>query len=81
MLFTRNDHPHKNNKTLEVCLYKLKIKQKFYELSFKRLAKNRAKDLNDIGIALELIPVICEGEEFSYSKFYAVRQNIIMDFD
>lgn len=54
MLFTRQDQPHENNKTLE------------------KLAKNKAKDLYDIGILLEVVPVVVEGERFDYSKFYAV---------
>lgn len=38
--------------------------------SFEKLAKNKAKDLNDIGIVLELIPLTLDGEQFDYSKFY-----------
>jgi len=37
---------------------------------FEKLAKNKAKDLNDIGIALEIIPLVIKGEEFDYSQFY-----------
>jgi hypothetical protein len=36
------------------------------------MAKNKAKDLNDIGIGLELIPLVLEGDSFDYSKFYGV---------
>lgn len=39
--------------------------------SFEKLAKNKAKDLNDIGISLELIPLVLDSnEQFDYSKFY-----------
>ena len=37
------------------------------------MAKNKAKDLNDIGISLELIPLVLKGESFDYSKFYGVQ--------
>ena len=52
MLFTRRDHPHEKNKTLE------------------KLAKNKAKDLFEIGIALEVVPVVLKDEKFDYNKFY-----------
>lgn len=55
MLFTRTDHPHENDKTLQ------------------KLAKNKSKDLYDVGINLEVVPVIFEGDKFDYSKFYAVN--------
>ena len=42
--------------------------------SFKRLAKNRAKDLFDVNIGLDLVPVLKEGERFDYTKFYGVSQ-------
>jgi hypothetical protein len=37
------------------------------------LAKNRAKDLADISINLQVIPILNENEKFDYLKFYAVR--------
>lgn len=36
----------------------------------EQLAKNKAKDLNDIGIMLELVPLIAKGQQFDYTKFY-----------
>jgi hypothetical protein len=36
------------------------------------LALNKAKDLNDIGIALEIVPVVLAEEKFDYTKFYGV---------
>jgi hypothetical protein len=41
-------------------------------MNYKKLAKNKAKDLNDIGIALEIVPLILKGEQFDYTKFYGV---------
>jgi len=35
----------------------------------KRLAKNKAKDLNDNNIKLEIIPLV--KDKFDYSEFYA----------
>ncbi len=52
MMFTRESHPHADNKNQE------------------KLAKNKAKDMNDIGILLELIPLIIADEKFDYGKFY-----------
>ncbi len=37
------------------------------------MAKNRAKDLADISINLQVIPILNENEKFDYLKFYAVR--------
>jgi hypothetical protein len=37
------------------------------------LAKNKVRDLHDIGISLEILPVVPKGEKFDYSRFYAVR--------
>lgn len=39
----------------------------------QKLAKNKAKDLNDIGILLEVVPVALKNEEFDFSKFYGVN--------
>lgn len=38
--------------------------------SLQKLAKNKAKDLNDIGITLELIPFVNEDKLFDYLAFY-----------
>jgi ATP-dependent DNA helicase 2 subunit 1 len=37
----------------------------------EKLAKIKAKDLIDVGIKIEIIPVVLKGETFDYSKFYA----------
>jgi hypothetical protein len=42
-------------------------------INHKKLARNKAKDLNDIGIALEIVPLILKGEQFDYTKFYGVN--------
>ena len=38
------------------------------------MAKNKAKDLHDIGISIELVPLVLKGESnsFDYSMFYGV---------
>jgi len=41
-------------------------------INLKKLAKNKAKDLNDIGIALEIVPLVLKGDQFDYTKFYGV---------
>lgn len=38
--------------------------------NLEKLAKNKAKDLHDIGIIIELVPLIRENECFDYSLFY-----------
>ncbi len=38
--------------------------------SLEKLAKNKAKDLCDIGIVLELIPLVVGDEKFDYGQFY-----------
>ena len=49
----------------------------FYFKNKKKLAKIKAKDLHDVEINTEIIPVVLKGEKFDYSKFYGV---ILMAF-
>jgi ATP-dependent DNA helicase 2 subunit 1 len=40
-------------------------------IDYQRLAKNKAKDLIDIGIQLDVVPLSKRGETFDFSEFYA----------
>ena len=46
----------------------------------QKLAKMKAKDLIDIGINIEIVPLILKGETFDYSKFYAVNEFLNLFF-
>lgn len=39
------------------------------------MARKRAKDLNQIGISLELLPL---EQDFGYSKFYKVSSELLL---
>ena len=44
----------------------------FITCKLKKLSKNKANDLKDIGIALEIVPVVMKDQTFDYNKFYGV---------
>ena len=58
--------------TRRIVLFTRKDQPHSENKTLEKLAKNKAKDLYDIGIVLEVVPVVLIGEEFDYSKFYAV---------
>ncbi|CAF0845279.1 unnamed protein product [Brachionus calyciflorus] len=57
--------------TRRIVLFTRKDQPHSENKTLEKLAKNKAKDLYDIGIVLEVVPVVLMGEEFDYSKFYA----------